>query len=72
MRPNCYDCIHRRTLPGDCHSKCLNLEAKVTATPHGIQQGWFYWPVNFDPTWLLTCDGFVEIPEDLKKGYTGW
>jgi len=72
MRPNCYDCIHRRTLSGDAHSKCLNVEANVTATIHGIRQGWFYWPVNFDPTWLLTCDGFIEIPEDLKKGYTGW
>jgi len=30
----------------------------VTAVPHGISHGWFCWPVNFDPTWLLTCDGF--------------
>jgi hypothetical protein len=34
----------------------------VTADPHGIRSGWFMWPVNFDPIWLLTCDGF-----ELKK-----
>jgi hypothetical protein len=30
----------------------------ITADPHGIRSGWFLWPVNFDPVWLLTCDGF--------------
>ena len=24
----------------------------------GIQGGWFLWPANFDPVWLLTCTGF--------------
>jgi hypothetical protein len=24
----------------------------------GIRRGWFNWPLNFDPVWLLTCDGF--------------
>jgi len=19
--------------------------------------GWFYWPINFDPVWLLECNG---------------
>lgn len=22
MKPNCYDCRHRREIPGDCHSRC--------------------------------------------------
>lgn len=26
---------------------------------HGIKNGWFVWPVNFDPTWLENCDGFT-------------
>jgi hypothetical protein len=21
-KPNCYECIHRCTIPGDCHSRC--------------------------------------------------
>ena len=32
----------------------------ITADPHGIRSGWFMWPVNFDPVWLLTCDGFIK------------
>jgi hypothetical protein len=26
--------------------------------PHGICNGWFIWPINFDPVWLENCDGF--------------
>lgn len=26
-KPNCYDCIHRRSLPGDCHSTCGHPKA---------------------------------------------
>jgi hypothetical protein len=25
------------------------------------------WPVNFDPTWLLACDGFSDDPKDDKQ-----
>jgi hypothetical protein len=31
----------------------------VTASQHGIRSGWFMWPMNFDPTWLESCDGFA-------------
>jgi hypothetical protein len=30
----------------------------ITANPHGIRNGWFNWPWNFDPVWLETCSGF--------------
>ncbi len=26
MKPNCYDCIHRRNIPGDAHSSCVHTE----------------------------------------------
>ena len=26
----------------------------------GIRKGWFCWPANFDPTWLMECKGFKE------------
>ena len=32
----------------------------VAGHPHGIKNGWFCWPWNFDPTWLLNCDGFEK------------
>lgn len=34
----------------------------ISGHQHGIKCGWFNWPINFDPTWLLTCDGFEEAP----------
>jgi len=33
---------------------------KVKGNPHGIKSGWFNHPINFDPVWLLECDGFEE------------
>lgn len=33
-------------------------ELRIVANPHGIRSGWFMWPANFDPVWLLSCDGF--------------
>lgn len=55
----CYRCRHRRNVPGDAHSACDNLDARVTADQHGIRNGWFFWPFNFDPVWLTGCSGFV-------------
>jgi len=87
-KPNCYECIHRGSLPGDAHSRCnhpsigltdpleelLALFASVRrespvikqdvadklgikADYHGIKNGWFNWPYNFDPMWLVECKG---------------
>lgn len=30
----------------------------IVGDPHGIRNGWFQWPWNFDPTWLLECKGY--------------
>jgi len=31
---------------------------KIEANYHGIKNGWFNWPYNFDPVWLAHCEGF--------------
>lgn len=33
----------------------------VEGHPHGVAMSWFAWPFNFDPTWLLRCDGFERL-----------
>ena len=33
---------------------------RIQAEPHGIMNGWFSWPINFDPVWLRNCEGFEE------------
>jgi hypothetical protein len=66
VRPNCYKCVHRLDVPGDAHSRCNNHVAKVKGNPIGIRRGWFMWPLNFDPSWLVSCDGFSDNPKDKK------
>ena len=55
---DCYDCYYRNLIHGNCHSLCSNFNAKVTGDEYGIRKGWFFWPFNFDPVWLNSCDGF--------------
>ena len=48
----------RRVPPIVIASKELNIKAE----PHGIRMGWFNFPFNFDPVWLLNCDGYEKAP----------
>lgn len=63
---DCYKCVHRLNVPGSTHSRCNNFQARATGHEHGIKNGWFLWPFNFDPTWLTSCNGFSDNPEDKK------
>ena len=38
----------------------------IKGHPQGIRRGWFNWPINFDPTWLVECNGFTE-KEKIKE-----
>lgn len=79
-KPNCYDCVHRRDLAGNAHSKCEHPRAnigfvvgfgnplRIIGDPHGIRQGWFLWPINFDPVWLKSCDGFEKKEVNSNMG----
>lgn len=64
-KPDCYDCAYRASIQGDAHSACLNVHAHVTGKQHGIDKGWFMWPINYDPVWLFSCDGFK--PRDKAR-----
>jgi hypothetical protein len=61
---DCYKCAHRREIPGNAHSRCNNHTAIVEGDERGIKGGWFIWPLNFDPVWLKSCNGFSDKPED--------
>lgn len=43
-------------LPDDLVIPPLNIKCNT----HAIKKGWFNWPLNFDPNWLYSCDGFTE------------
>lgn len=42
----------------------LAKKLQIEANPHGVRMGWFTWPVNFDPVWLMNCNGFEAKPEN--------
>ena len=31
---------------------------KVSGESHGIISGWFSYPMDFDPVWLIECNGY--------------
>lgn len=67
MKPNCYECMHRRNISGDAHSSCdAGAPTFVTGSEHGKKKGWFHWPYNFDPVWLISCSSFKKKLEVVK------
>lgn len=36
------------------------IAMQIKANEHGINQGWFLFPFNFDPVWLENCNGFEK------------
>lgn len=38
---------------------CIPTELNVIGNEHGIRNGWFGHPLNFDPVWLERCDGYT-------------
>lgn len=59
-KPDCSKCQHEETVPGSYHVACANTSASVEGSKYGERSGWFYWPYDFDPTWLISCDGFKQ------------
>ena len=58
----CYNCKNRREIPGDCHTRCAKPDKAMTGNPHGIRNGWFMYPFNFDPIWKTKlCSNFEAI-----------
>jgi len=68
----CYTCKHRMDVVGSAHSQCAaGLKAimagstdpmpNVVGADRGIICGWFFYPFNYDPVWLDSCDSHVKI-----------
>ena len=47
----CWECAHKRPVPGNCHIECVKPDAEMTGKEHGIKNGWFMYPLLFDPVW---------------------
>jgi hypothetical protein len=59
----CHHCKHRREMPGNAHISCAKPDADMTGDLHGIQKGWFMYPMLYDPTWMTAKCRNAEINE---------
>lgn len=61
MRGECWKCEHKEAVPYNCHIKCNNPDPDMTGNQHGINKGWFIYPLLFDPVWKTKlCVNFSE------------
>ena len=67
---SCYECKNRREIPGDCHSQCVKPDASMIGNKHGIKNGWFMYPFNYDPIWMESdCKNFESNNSHLKAPF---
>lgn len=64
--PDCRKCKHMISLPMTHHIACNSNCAVALGKEHGIKNGWFCYPFNFDPIWLDYCDNF-ESRDDSEE-----
>ena len=70
----CYSCAYKDEVPGSAHIRCRLLwttERRPEGAPHGVRNGWFIFPLNYDPTWGPNeCIAKAETrdPEKVDKG----
>ena len=62
----CYHCAHKRKVPGNAHIRCVKPDANMRGSEHGIRQGWFFYPLLFDPIWKTVMCKNYEDHESIK------
>jgi len=51
VKDDCYICEYKQSVPGNTHIACNNPDPNMTGNSHGIKNGWFLYPLLFDPNW---------------------
>ena len=70
---NCYNCKHKVNVPGSAHVQCSKPIPDMEVDLHGLEKGWAFYPLNFDPIWLIPpggeCRAFLskDAPETLSS-----
>lgn len=60
--PDCQKCKFKTNgLSGSHHIGCTCVYAVVRGSEHGIKNGWFQYPFDFDQIWLTYCDSFQSL-----------
>lgn len=73
----CQGCAYRLDVPGNTHSSCcFDWEKSEIQKPrghhHGIEKGWFAFPYNYDPIWMISeCKAFsIEKDEKMVRRFS--
>ena len=71
---SCQNCYFKRDLSGDAHVACANKTCNVhNVNQHGVKNGWFAFPLNFDPIWADSCNGFAPKGfDETDAGLLAW
>ena len=57
----CFSCESAVEIEDDFCFSCLNPDPEMIGDPHGIDQGFFNYPLVFDPIWKAkTCSNFSQ------------
>ena len=70
----CSGCAYKRAVPGDAHLRCVfawrTPESMPKGDRHGVLNGWYLFPYNYDPVWGPNdCPGrsTVAHPNDIAR-----
>ena len=68
MMGECWDCRSKREVPGNAHIACATPDVDMTGNDHGIKNGWFVYPLLFDPVWKTKlCSNYVPKNSDAVR-----
>jgi hypothetical protein len=60
----CYSCQHKRNVPCSAYVRCVKPDPKMVGVGWGKVNGWFDYPLLFDPVWKdLDCSNFKQKSE---------
>ena len=71
MHNECLLCVNKREVPGNAHIACANPDPEMTGNDHGIKNGWFIYPVLFDPTWKTKDCANFKHTETVNHAVSG-
>ena len=58
----CETCLYKKGIPGNTHIECTGQKVNIFGvSDHGVKQGWFVFPIIYDPVWAEECDGYVPV-----------
>ena len=67
MKTECWSCVNKRPVPGDCHIYCAKPDHNMTGNKHGIAKGWFMYPLLFDPVWKTKLCANYEAEQSVSR-----